>query len=290
MEAIVLALFLQIALESLPVSSSGNILAFKSFFLIKFSEKAFEALDHFAHGPTLFIIIIFFRSEWGSLFSRLLQFQFHRSSYKRLVSLFFKIVSLVCIVDLITALFYWILKILRAQTVWFSSEIVLFTGLGITIVGLFSLRWLPNESLHGKLLPIESWDLRKAIILGFVQGIALLPGISRFASIYVVGRWLRLSSRRAFQISFLVHVPLITAAFLRATGSFLLSSNHEIIALKSTIFSWSGGLILLVATLVGYGALYLAQRWAFERKFWRFGIYVILLLGVLVGQYFYINR
>lgn len=258
MQILLLLLFLQIVLESLPVSSSGHIFIIKKFLpdvLSGFSEKTLEVLDHFAHGPTLVIIMILFWRDWTypvkGLFKK-----------RKCFTIFCKIVGLGAIVEIITVVFYAILKVWLGQSWLFSSEFVLWVGLLMTAVGLLSLRWLPTNGRYA------SWDAPRAVALGVAQGVALLPGISRFGATYVVARWLKISPRRSFQISFLIHVPVILGGLL-CVG--------ETLFLKKLLFSWQGGIVLVVATVCGYFALRFARRWAHQNKFWRFGLYVFAL-------------
>ncbi|MCK4517445.1 undecaprenyl-diphosphate phosphatase, partial [Candidatus Babeliales bacterium] len=124
----------------------------------------------------------------------------------------------------------------------------------------------------------ESLNIRKALILGCVQGIALLPGISRFATTYVAGRWLHLSPRRAFQISFLIQLPLISAAFVQ--GLYKIVGTPEGILLSSG----RGLLTLVLATVIGFFALCFAQKLAYQEKFWWFGFYLLVPTLFLLGS------
>ena len=63
------------------------------------------------------------------------------------------------------------------------------------------------------------------IVLGMVQGLALLPGISRFGSTFFAARWLGFSRSQAFEYSFLIQFPLLFAAIIKGfyfvDGTFL---------------------------------------------------------------------
>ncbi|MFS8507540.1 MAG: hypothetical protein LVQ75_05700, partial [Candidatus Babeliales bacterium] len=63
------------------------------------------------------------------------------------------------------------------------------------------------------------------LVVGIAQGLALLPGISRFGSTFVVGRFLGFSSMQSFQYSFLIAWPLMFAAWVK--GSYDLFSTRE---------------------------------------------------------------
>jgi undecaprenyl-diphosphatase len=142
-------------------------------------------------------------------------------------------------------------------------------GFFITAGLLFSLSFLP-KSKPSTLTPAN------IILLGLAQGVALLPGISRFAITYTTTRWLAIPHRRAFEISFLIQVPLIAAAFLKS----LLQIRR--LPEKTLLYSWKTPLIVTLAIIVGYFCLALAQRLAAQNKLWKFGMYV-LAIGLLLA-------
>ncbi|MCK4517723.1 hypothetical protein KAT92_03035, partial [Candidatus Babeliales bacterium] len=108
MEEILLLLFLQIVLESLPVSSSGHFVLLEKFFSLGAGVGWTQALDHFAHGPSVLIILLVFRREWWGIVRGLLGYPsilfalqktrderwVGRATQRRLLRIFFKIAGL----------------------------------------------------------------------------------------------------------------------------------------------------------------------------------------------------
>jgi len=269
MKEILLLLFLQIVLESLPVSSSGHFVLLEKFFSLGAGGVWTQVLDHFSHGPTVLIILLVFRREWWGIMRACLRWP----------AIFFKIAGLTIISCSITSFFYLIIRVLLADVTWLQSDGALAGGFFISTVALFSL-----ISIRRQTTTYESWSIRKALILGCVQGIALLPGISRFATTYVAGRWLHLPPRRAFQISFLIQLPLIIAAFVQ--GLYKIVGTSE----GALLVQGRGLLTLVLAAVIGFFALRFAQKLAYQEKFWWFGFYLLVptlfLLGSIVfGQY-----
>jgi undecaprenyl-diphosphatase len=86
-----------------------------------------------------------------------------------------------------------------------------------------------------------------------VQGIALLPGISRLGLTFVAARWLGISSRRSFQISWLIMWPLVGADTLKMVAKGIMSGSNEqllnlplaLVILVSSIASWYGMEVML---------------------------------------------
>ena len=119
-----------------------------------------------------------------------------------------------------------------------------------------------------------------AVILGVVQGIALLPGISRMAITYATARWLRFSPRLAFELSCAIQWPLIAAAFC---VSFLrlaqLPAHNE---LRLFIAQWQTICVIGAASLVALIGLCFVQRSMVRGTVWRFAYYMSIPLVVWV--------
>lgn len=122
---------------------------------------------------------------------------------------------------------------------------------------------------------IERVRLKDAILIGFAQALALIPGVSRAGSTITAGLFLGLERAAAARFSFLLSIPAI-----------VLSGLFEL----STIFdSEHGGHVgpgaLLVATafafVVGYASIAFLLRWLVEHTTFIFVVYRIAL-GVLV--------
>jgi undecaprenyl pyrophosphate phosphatase UppP len=170
-----------------------------------------EVFNHFLHGPTALILAIFFFKRWFFLvravcINTFLLICYHTSYHMRRVRTLWmitgKIIFLTAIADITTSFFYLLFRFV-VNTDLFPLGL----GFAITSILLFSLYFC-----H----PVHSarWRWQTAIALGMVQGLALLPGISRFAITFVGARWLNFSNKKAGEISFLIQWPLITAGFM----------------------------------------------------------------------------
>jgi undecaprenyl-diphosphatase len=224
--------FLQIILEVFPISSSGHILLFLSL-LKKFdlNLEYFEnlwAIDFFLHGPTFFIILIYFFSSWWKIIvKKPINFEFLKD-FKNLLEIS-KALLFIFIADFITFLF-WVSN--------FSLNISVTIGFFITAILLVILPFAKKN--------IEcNWKIKDAFLLGLIQGFSLSPGISRFASTYVLGRFLGYKSELSFQISFLIQAPLIFCGFIK--GMMKLSKSPEIF---TKIFSIESLFVIFISTLI----------------------------------------
>lgn len=245
-------ILLQIILESFPVSSSGHLklleaVLHRSGWQAPVSFHAFGFNEELLHIPTIFIILIFFSAQWRSMFYAI------RASKTTL----FSITKFVFIADAITVLFYGVLK-------YYPLTLPLGIGFLITAALLYSLRYC---SLAYKKF---SWQKYDACILGIVQGVALLPGISRFAITFVGARWLRLSPRTAFMLSFFIEVPLLVAGV--AKGFWAVSSTGHATQLLN-IDLWC---IMVGAGIVAYGGLMIIAKMIDIHRLWLVSFYMII--------------
>lgn len=257
--------FLQIVLESLPVSSSGNVFLwlylFQNYLNFNFNNVINTLdFDFLLHGPTILIVGFYFLKDWLGLLG---------GSIER----FFLVPALLVYcawADLLTAIWYVIFKAVGKG--WFPLSV----GFFITSGALFSLLWVPKNVAKKD----ETLSLYHATLLGMIQGVALLPGLSRFAMTYVVGCHIGYSSENAFRYSFLLQMPLIGAAFLKGSYSFYCFEYKD--QLLHPLF----GLTILISTILAYFALVWVGRLVRKNQIYLFGWYVIGLAGLaaIVGK------
>ncbi len=260
-----MSLVIQILLESLPVSSSGHIQLFELFLkkidspinhlIVTFSDACtVDVIDHFAHGATIIILIVFFFSRWFFLLQNL----------QKCFGIILKIIALAALADIITSAFYVLFHCTIIKS-FFSLSL----GFIITSLLLLSLYWCSSTQRA-----IFNW--RMALLLGMVQGIALLPGISRLASTYVAARWLGLPSNKAFEVSWLIAFPLMLAAWA--------NSLRLIVFKQQALFllSWQVLFVMAVAAIASYVLLKWSAQLAYKNEWWRFGIYMLVPIVISI--------
>ena len=122
---------------------------------------------------------------------------------------------------------------------------------------LLACRWWPGGKKR------LSW--RVALIIGVVQGMAVLPGISRSGATIVAALAFGLKREEAARFSFLLSIPAILgAAILELDVSAIAAGGH----------SWAFALGALSAFVVGLGALTLLIRLVRKGRLWLFAPYV----------------
>jgi undecaprenyl-diphosphatase len=138
----------------------------------------------------------------------------------------------------------------------------------LTIVGCMllvtgTLLWLTRK-IRSKGRPIERTRLKDALLVGLVQGLAILPGISRSGSTIATALFLGVDRKVAGRYSFLLSIPAIVGALLLGLDT---PELHTTIPL-TTIVAGS-----VVSALVGWLALVILLRVVDRGQLHRFAPY-----------------
>jgi len=251
----------QIITESLPISSSGHVALLCMIFGITpydfvsvqsvstswlTQQLMARSVDHFLHGPTLIIVAMFFYHRWMGLII----------GWRKTLPIIYRLILYVGIADFITGLFFIGLR-------WapvYSFPLGL--GFAITALALASLCWCKKEG--------ETLTIYKMMVLGLVQGLALLPGISRFGSTYVAARWLSLSPRHALETAWTIQMPLMGISFLHSLIIFWQRGIPDQVLNMNTAF------VMMGASIGGWYALRFAAYVSARKKMWWFACYMVV--------------
>jgi undecaprenyl-diphosphatase len=270
LEAIILGI-IQGLTEFLPVSSSGHLVLFQQLFGLKEAELFFDVCVHLG---TLVAVIVVFHREITNIIAALLRLVSLAGQKETILQQVesdpeLKMALLIVIGSIPTAVLGLLFKSIADQL--FSSSFL--TGLMLMITGL--LLWLTrraNPSNGGA--GIESFSRTNAFIIGVVQGLAIIPGISRSGSTISIGLLFGINRETAARYSFLLSIPAIAGAGLLSLKDGLSQTDP------------AAGLSLLgaaTAALVGYGALKVllgivkkGRLYVFAPYCWLVGILAIL--------------
>lgn len=254
-------------LEFLPVSSEGQILLVA---VNIFSIDATTALSiiFWLHLGTAFTVVIFYhRDIFGPLYTKIRpQKEVDDASEAKEQKLFgplFVFVLMGTIGTMIVGLPLYFL--LQSVVSYFAGQVITaIIGALLIVTGiiLYFQRGRKGDLILGEISILE------AFILGLIQGIAVLPGISRSGMTLT---WLLLRGvkrEEALRLSFILGVP---AAF-GIVGVDLLT-GHFFWTIPSVLI-----IITVIALLTGIGALYVLRYTAIRVPWWTF----CLILGITV--------
>ena len=197
--AIILGI-LQGITEWLPISSSGHL----AFFQFYFEEEPPILFDIILHIGSLCVIFYIMRDEIKRVLDSVPSFFSNYRNYTNLKGEQ-RLIGLVIVASIPTA----IIGFTFDSTVIgdFYSEMHLVGGC-LIFTGI--LVWLSKDYSGDK--QIDDFPIKNALIVGFFQGLAILPGVSRSGSTIAISKMLGMEPVKAARFSFLLFIPAITGA------------------------------------------------------------------------------
>lgn len=227
--------------EFLPVSSSGHLVIFQYLFNLRESEILF---DVGVHMGTLVAVIIFFRKDLHSIMASV--FRFFNGILKKKLSLAdatqdpdIKLALLIIVGTVPTVILGLFFHTIVDRI--FSS--VILVGLMLIVTGLLLLM---TVRIKNNRKTITNFSIKEALTIGLMQGISILPGISRSGSTIAVGLFMGLERETAARFSFLLSIPAIIGATILEFKDISIYPSAQIISTLIGAFT---------SCLVGYGAL-----------------------------------
>ena len=196
--------------EFLPISSSGHLLLLPRIF--NFADQGL-AVDAVLHLATALAIVLYFRNEWWRMLRN-----WRKSMALRKIAIGSIPAALVGVVfgDLIESIFR-------------SPWVVV-----VTLITVGILMWLVERNYTevkvletAKKNEIVSVDWPEAILMGLVQPIALIPGVSRSGITLITGMWRNVNRVSAAKFTFLLSVPASLGAGLVKMGDLFTASNTD---------------------------------------------------------------
>lgn len=240
--------------EFLPISSSGHLLLGRMVLGLNIDQTsgAYHMLDILLHVGTLIPVLIVFWKDW---------WQILKNPFKSKTLLLLFIASMPALV--INFVFDDFID--GAQTGWLLGVSFLLTAVFLLVAEQVSARKKDTE---------KQPSFFHAIVMGVMQGIALLPGVSRSGSTLAGGLLSGLDRKSAAKFSFMMSAPAIVGALL-IDG---LEAVEEGWLKELELFPTLVG--MAVACVCGYVAIRFMLRLISKTSLNWFALYVAIL-GVL---------
>ena len=259
--------------EFLPISSSGHLVVLQNLFGLKEPNIFFDVALHFG---TLLAILIVLRQEVFSLGKGMLYFLVYlvRGQKSRIDDqdrTMAKLASLVLIGLIPTVMLGFFLR--DVFELLFNSLI----AVGIMLIITGAILWMTRMTGKGH-KDTDTMSILDAIIIGFVQGLSIAPGISRSGTTIAFGLFRKLKRMVAIRFSFLLSIPAILGAIALEWKNPLLNQGELINMISGT----------LTAALVGYICLRILIRmvqkghlYFFSPYCWALGSVTLILSFIL---------
>ncbi len=234
LQAVVLGL-VQGLTEFLPISSSGHLVLIGDLLHVSDQDITFEVMVHF--GTFLSIITVFYKDVWRLIQSSLrgigvlsrpyaLKEHVREDPYLQL--------ALWIVIGTIPAVALG-LPLKEYIEGAFTHPLLVSIALLVTGGMLWSTRYVePGTKDVG-------W--RDACIIGLVQSIAMLPGISRSGSTISAGLWKKVDRAKAAEFSFLLALPAILGAAILEGKELTLVSTHLWPLMIGTLVAYISGVV-----------------------------------------------
>lgn len=252
--------FLQGLTEFLPVSSSGHLGLLKALFGMDGPTLAFDLVLHMA---TLFAVLIYFARDIFRLVAEWACGFFNRNAHDREG---WRFGWAVVVGTFVTAPIGLVLKPFAERASVNFGWIGI--NLWLTALLLFSAR-LVREGRENVRTP-------HGLPVGFAQGLAVMPGLSRSGATIWTGILCGLSKEEAFRFSFLLSVPAILGATLYEARD-LGGADAFLYALPP---GWIWG--ALASFISGLASLVLLRKLVTGDRWWLFSFYCMAVGSIAV--------
>jgi undecaprenyl-diphosphatase len=241
--------------EFLPISSSAHLILVP--WLLKWQDPGL-AFDVALHLGTLLALLIYYRDEWIAMARSVAGGQ---SAERRLLQLL--------IVASVPGAIIGLAFEKQAETTFRSPLLI-----AIAMAVLAVLLWLfdklsPQKRTIGEM---TYWD---ALVIGFSQALAIIPGVSRSGATITMARAVGVERGDSANFSFLMATPIIAGAGLVEARKLI----HEGL-------DWSVGLGFISAAVFGLVAIAFLIRYVRTRDYVVFAVYRLLVAALVIAVFF----
>lgn len=241
--------------EFLPISSSAHLILVP--WLLKWQDPGL-AFDVALHLGTLLALLIYYRDEWIAMARSVAGGQ---SPERRLLQLL--------IVASVPGAIIGLAFEKQAETTFRSPLLI-----AIAMAVLAVLLWLfdklsPQKRTMGEM---TYWD---ALVIGFSQALAIIPGVSRSGATITMARAVGVERGDSANFSFLMATPIIAGAGLVEARKLI----HEGL-------DWSVGLGFVSAAVFGLVAIAFLIRYVRTRDYVVFAVYRLLVAALVIAVFF----
>lgn len=233
--------------EFLPVSSSGHLVVLDKIFKVETGNFLFVSI--ILHVATLFsVIIVFWKDIW-----QLIKNPLSKKSLQIIIA---------CVPTCIIVILF--------KSFFESAYSGAYLGICFMVTAIVLMITYFITQKQNTIYKQNTY--KKSLIIGAVQGLAVLPGISRSGSTICTGVMLGLNPDQATNFSFILSIPIILASLV-----------YEIYAcIKHSAIIFTTNVLYLVlafcmATVFGLFAIKIMKKFAKTKKYYIFSIYLAIL-------------
>lgn len=245
--------------EFIPVSSSGHLVIAQHLF----SGASDHLYLEFINIGTLVALLVYFRHKIIDIIRDMV------------VNKRYKLALNILITALPAGIIGFMLSNFIDSSAFFGSLVVVAVTLGAVGIVMVLLERFPKASA---VKDGEALSRKRALLIGLVQVLALIPGVSRSGSTIIAGRLAGLSAAAAAEYSFLASLPIMMGVTLKV----LVSDRAYLLANLGPLFI--GNLAAFIAGMLAVGFLmrYLSRHSLAIFGWYRIGLSAVLALVLLL--------
>ena len=206
MDALVIAAILGLVeglTEFIPVSSTGHLILVSEWLNLDHSKS--DSFNIIIQLGAILAVVYLYRERFYEFFNykkfiELRHVRLNQESHRlNLVHIFLAIAPVLIIG-------FFSRKFIKAHL--FNSQTVIFSLIFVGIIMIILERFKPRPTIHS----LDEITYMNAFIVGLGQCFALIPGVSRSGATMLTGMLRRIDVKTAADFSFLISVPVISAA------------------------------------------------------------------------------
>lgn len=239
--------------EFLPISSTAHLIIAEKLLKIESTDFAKSFIISIQLGAILSVIVLYGKkllTNWENI--------------KKIIIAFIP-------TAIIGFVLYQIIKNFLMENLLVIALALMLGGIVLIIFEKMNYQ-LADQNFLNKESDLEQISYKKALLIGLVQSLAVIPGVSRSAATIMGGLSLGINRQTIVEFSFLLAVPTMLAATI-----YDLIKNSSVTTEQSGV--WLVGFI--VSFIVAMAAIKFLVSFIKRHNFIAFGIYRIVL-GVLI--------
>ena len=252
--------------EPLPISSSGHIFLFKNIFnTTMFDSLNFEIVSNFGSFIAIFIIFWKYIKELiVAFFSYIFKKETRKENLAKFKYCLFVIISTIPV-----GITGFIFKDKLESMYSLNGLAIAFL---ITALALFIVRNMKGSK--------NDYDitLKDAILIGLLQAVTIIPGISRSGTVLVACLLCGLKRDTALKYTFILYFPVSVATMILGVSDLVNTAE-----LSSMLVPYLIGMI--AAGIITYFSYRWLSNWVKNGKLWKFSIYCVIL-AIFIFIYF----
>ena len=243
--------------EFLPISSSGHLVLIESFFELSLPQKELLFFDIVLHAGSLLAIVMYFFSDIWSMVESL--WKKEKTTERTMVG-----ILILATIPLVLISFF-----LQDEWIEFfrQSKYVGMTMIASGILFLLAEKWPQKKT--------ETLSWKKGLIIGCMQSIALIPGVSRSGTTISTGMLLGMDRMQATRFSFLLGIPALLGAFC-----------WGILSIQGAAFQMPEFSLLIIGFLTsflfGLGSIAFLLRFVQKHSLSFFSVYLFVIGGIVL--------